>query len=240
MTIVQMCTIAKAQKCTGAHEGYRYHREQGRGRKTTLAKHLATAGAMAGLNTLILDMDSQQNATAWGKRRVSHQCLAMPIVKFVTEQEVFEELEIARLAGCDLAIIDTPPGRSAEAPAAVEASDFVLIPFWLDGDAFDGLVRSDALSRRSGRRTAAVLNFATPNSRRHEEAAQRALKSISAPMAPVALHRYEIYRLASPLGLTVQELDAESRAAREVNALRDWVCAQVQLRTNEHVHMEAI
>jgi chromosome partitioning protein len=48
-----------------------------------------------------------------------------------------DELERPRAAGCDLAVIDTPPGRSAETPAAVEASDFVLIPIWLESDDFD-------------------------------------------------------------------------------------------------------
>lgn len=37
--------------------------------KTTLTKHLGTAATAAGLNVIILDMDSQQNATSWGKRR---------------------------------------------------------------------------------------------------------------------------------------------------------------------------
>ena len=208
--------------------------------KTTLAKHIATAAAQSGLNTIILDMDTQQNATAWGKRRVARQRLALPIVKFVTEHELFEEIEKARQAGCDLAIIDTPPGRSAETPAAVEASDFVLIPFWLDMDTLDGVARTSALSRRLGRPVAAVLNFATPNSRNHEDAAQRALEALGVPMCSVVLHRYEIYRLANPQGLTVQEFDVECRAAGEVNALWNWVCAQVQIGTDARVHMGAL
>ena len=34
--------------------------------KTTLARSLGTAG----LNVLVLDMDTQQNATNWGRRRL--------------------------------------------------------------------------------------------------------------------------------------------------------------------------
>ena len=66
------------------------------------------------------------------------------------------------------ALIDTPPGRSAEAPAAVEAADFALIPLWLESDAFDGVAKSAGLARRLGTPAVAVLNFATPNSKSHE------------------------------------------------------------------------
>ena len=76
-----------------------------------------------------------------------------------------DELERPRAAGCDLAVIDTPPGRSAETPAAVEASDFVLIPIWLESDDFD------RLGKTAGTPAVGVLNFATPNSHSHEDAA---------------------------------------------------------------------
>ncbi len=39
--------------------------------KTTLTKSLATAATDAGLNVLILDMDTQENAASWGRRSTS-------------------------------------------------------------------------------------------------------------------------------------------------------------------------
>lgn len=207
--------------------------------KTTLTKHLATAATTAGHNVIILDMDTQQNATTWGKRRSQQQDEHLPVVRFVTENDLPEELERARKAGCDLALIDTPPGRSSEAPAAVEAANLVLIPFWLESDAFDGLAKSAALARRLGTPAIAVLNFATPNSRSHEEAARSVLETLDVPMALVMLHRYEAYRLANPKGLTVQEMEPESRAAAEIATLWEWLSAQVQLSTNAHVHKRA-
>jgi cellulose biosynthesis protein BcsQ len=46
--------------------------------KTTIAKHLATAAAAAGLNVMILDMDTQQNArtgvVAGASKRVARSC----------------------------------------------------------------------------------------------------------------------------------------------------------------------
>lgn len=207
--------------------------------KTTLTKHLATAATAAGHNVVIFDMDTQQNATTWGKRRSQQQDEPFPIVRFVTENDLAEELERARAAGCDLAFIDTPPGRSSEAPAAVEAADLALIPFWLESDAFDGLAKSAALARRLGTPAIGVLNFATPNSRSHEDTARSVLETLDVPMAPVVLHRYEVYRLANPHGLTVQETEPDSRAAAEIADLWEWVSAQVQLSTSAIVHKRA-
>ena len=43
--------------------------EKGGAGKTTLAVHLATAGHLAGLSTVILDLDPQGSAYAWAGRR---------------------------------------------------------------------------------------------------------------------------------------------------------------------------
>jgi chromosome partitioning protein len=207
--------------------------------KTTLAKHLAVAAAAGGHNSMLLDMDTQQNSTSWGKRRNKQQGSLLPVVRFVTENELPEELSRARSAGCDLVLIDTPPGRSSEAPAAVESASLVLIPFWLESDAFDGLAKSAALARRLGKPAVAVLNFATPNSRSHEDSARTVLNALGVPMCPIVLHRYEAYRLANPPGLTVQEVEPESRAAAEIGALWDWLGAEMRLNTSAHVHKGA-
>ena len=101
--------------------------------KTTVARSLGAAATAAGLNVLVLDMDSQQTATQWGRRRKD----SLPMVRFTTENDLPAELERAAAARCDLVVIDTPPARSSEAPAAVEAADLVLIPFTADIEAFE-------------------------------------------------------------------------------------------------------
>jgi chromosome partitioning protein len=208
--------------------------------KTTITKNLATAAAAAGLTVLIIDMDTQQNADAWGKRRKQHQPdRQLPLVQFTTERDLPEVMERARAAECDLVLIDTPPGRSTEAPAAVEAADFVLIPFWLETDAFEGLKKTGDLARRLGTPAAAVLNFATPNSRSHEESARDVLKALDVRMSPVVLHRYEAHRNANPTGLTAYEAEPDSRAAAEIAALWEWLRAELQIGTSAHVHKGA-
>src|SRR5215471_3724212 len=105
--------------------------------KTTVAKTLATAATEAGLNVLILDVDTQQNSVGWRKRRdKQHAEKSLPMALFCGEKDLLDQLERAESAGCDLVLIDTPPGKSTEAMAAVEAAEMVLVPFWNDQDCY--------------------------------------------------------------------------------------------------------
>jgi chromosome partitioning protein len=203
--------------------------------KTTLTKTFASAATDAGLNVLLLDMDTQQNATNWGRRRAK-QNKPLPLARFTTEQDLSTELQRAANAGCDLVLIDTPPGRSSEALAAIEAADLVLIPFWNDQDAYDGVTKTAGLTRRLGKQAFGVLNFAPPNSHSHEQAAREVLQAIGLPMAPAVLHRYDVHRLANITGLTAQEMEPESSAATEIQALWDWFSATLQLGKRAVVH----
>jgi len=203
--------------------------------KTTISRSLGTAAAAAGLNVLILDMDTQQNATNWGRRRKA----TLPLVKFTTENDLPDELAKARAAGCELTIIDTPPGRSTEAPAAVEAADLVLIPCTADIEAFEGLPKTARLARTTEKRAVGILNLATPNSRSEEEAARGVLTALGLSMAPTVLHRFKVHRDASREGLTAQELEPGSRAAYEIGALWEWLCAELHLSTSARVHKRA-
>jgi len=203
--------------------------------KTTLTKTLACAATEAGLNVLMLDMDTQQNATNWGRRRARLN-KPLPMARFTTEQDLPAELQRANEAGCDLLLIDTPPGRSSEALAAIEAAELVLIPFWNDQDAYDGVTKTAALTRRLSKPAFGILNFVTPNSRSHEQAAREVLQAIGLPMAPPVVHRYDVHRLANINGLTAQEMDPNSPAAAEIIALWKWFSATLQLGKRAIVH----
>lgn len=207
--------------------------------KTTITKSVATAAAASGLNVLVLDVDSQENARKWGNRRASRNPYKiLPVVKFTTENSLPDELEQAKRAGCDLVIIDTPPGRSTEAVAAVEAADLVLIPFEADDqDSFDGIPKTARLARASETPTVGLLNKATPNSRGQVETARLVCEAAKIPMSPVVMHRYVQHRDANPKGLTAQELEPESTAAAEIEALWNWLSAELQLTTNARVHI---
>jgi chromosome partitioning protein len=201
--------------------------------KTTASKSLATAAAAAGFNVLMLDMDGQENARKWGTRRKERNPYKiLPLVKFTTETSLPDELEQAKRAGCDLVVIDTPPGRSPESVAAVESADLVLIPVEADDqDSFDGIPKTARLARSSDTPAFGILNKATPNSRGQAETARLVFEAAKVPMSPVVLHRYKEHRDANPKGLTAQELEPNSNAAKEISALWEWLCAQLQMST---------
>jgi chromosome partitioning protein len=204
--------------------------------KTMLTKSLATAATLAGLNVLVLDMDTQQNSTSWGRRRIKQHDKSLPLARFTTENDLEQELQRAEKAGCDLVFIDTPPGRNSEAPAAVDCADLVLIPFWNDQDAYEGVAKTSLLVKRLGKSGFGILNFAPPNSRTHEETARVVLEAIPLPLAPIVLHRYDVHRLANIKGLTAQEMDPSSIAAQEVSALWNWFSTTLHLCTGATMH----
>jgi chromosome partitioning protein len=205
--------------------------------KTMLARSLGTAAAEAGLAVLILDMDTQQNSTSWRRRRGEDR--ALPLVHFTTENDLAEALRRARAAGCDLVIIDTPPGRSTEAPAAVEEADLVLIPCTPDVECFDGLPRTARLARTTGRPAVVVPNSVHPASISEEEAIRGVAKAQGLRTVPVAFHRFNLHRDGSLRGLTAQEIDPASKAAAEIQALWTWLSAELQLTSGAIVHESA-
>ncbi len=200
--------------------------------KSTLTKALAVAGAKAGFNVLVLDMDTQQSTAQWAQRRT----MELPVVRFATEIDLPKLLRQAEEAGCDLVIIDTPPARSTEAPAAVEYSDFVLVPCTPDIEAYEQLPRTARLAKTTGKPAAAVLTMAQPNSRAEEEVARAVFDTVNIQMVPTVLHRFKVHRDASREGITAQEMEADSKAAAEIQSIWDWVAAQLQLTTTAPVH----
>jgi chromosome partitioning protein len=205
--------------------------------KTMISRSLGAAAASAGFLVLLLDMDTQQNSTNWRRRRPAE--LALPHVQFTTENDLPETLRRAEEAGCDLVLIDTPPGRSTEAPAAVEAADLVVIPCTSDVEAFEGLPRTARLARTTSEPAIVVPNFVQPNSRAEEEVIRGVAKAQGLLTTPVALHRFNVHRDGSLRGLTAQELQPSSKAAAEISALWGWFCAELQLGINANVHKVA-
>lgn len=193
--------------------------------KSTLARSLAVAAVRDGLSVLILDMDAQQSVSQWSERREAD----MPVVVFSTENELPKRLEQAKGAA-DLVIIDTPPARSTEAPAAVEVADLVLIPTTPDVEPLEQMPRTLRLCRGFGRPVWAIINMANPTGPSEVTQTREVIEAMGAQAAPVVLHRRKAHRDASASGQSVQEIDATSKAADEVASLWAWVRAEIQNR----------
>lgn len=191
--------------------------------KSTIARSLAVAAVRDGLSVLMIDMDSQQSVSQWSERREGD----MPVVVFSTENELPKKLAQAK-GVADLVIIDTPPARSTEAPAAVEVADLVLIPTTPDVEPLEQMPRTLRLCRGFSRPVFAVVNMANPTGPAEVVYTREVIEAMGAKIAPVVLHRRKAHRDASASGQTVQEVDPEGKAATEVGNLWAWVRAELQ------------
>ena len=202
--------------------------------KTMCCRSLATAASAEGLFVLLLDMDTQQNSTSWRARRPAE--LLLPHVQFTTERDLEETLKRAEEAGCDLVIIDTPPGRSTEAAAAAENADLVLIPCTSEPECLEGLPRTARLARSAGKTARVVPNFLHPSGKAEDELIRGVAKAHGLEAAPVSLHEFQVHRDGSLRGRTAPELEPGSKAAAEIDALWNWLRAALQNGKDAALH----
>jgi chromosome partitioning protein len=190
--------------------------------KTTLAVHLALAGHLRGVRTMLADADPQRSASEALKGRVA------PGPKRVETSgpKLFALLESARRAGNELLVIDTPCGPEQEVTAAIMVADLVLIavrPTFLD---IAAAVRTIDTTRRLGRTARIVLNQAF-SPRAGIEApsvlkAQEALRFSGLPLSPAVIRTRALMQTALATGRSVEEF-GPSPAERDIAAL--WRCA---------------
>lgn len=196
--------------------------QKGGSGKTTLATSLATQSCIAGLKTLLIDLDPQGSSYKWGKRRNS------PTPTVITAQAVALDqlLENAEKQNVDLVLIDTAPHSEKDARKACEVSDMVLIPCRPSIHDLDAI--EDTLSIAQLTKTIAfvVLNAVHPNSTKQYEdvksALEMAYESIQILSGFYISNRSEFVHSASE-GLTANETDPDGKAAMEIKTLFEMV-----------------
>lgn len=200
--------------------------------KSWLTRSLSVAASLEGLNVLVIDMDSQQSTVAWSERREAET----PLVQFSTERELPAILKRANDAGCDVVFIDTPPARSTETPAAVDAADMVLIPCTPDIEAFEQIARTERLARLAGKPAFAVLTMTQPSGKSEQDIGQEIFASLNLDMALPSIARLKAHRDAAREGKTATETEPGGRAAQEIAALWAFVKERANIGTGAVVH----
>ena len=84
-----------------------------------------------------------------------------------------------------------------------------------------------------------VPNFVNPTSLSEDQAIRGVAEAHGLKSVPVTFHRFNVHREGSLRGKTAQELQPESKAAAEIDALWGWVCKELQLTTSAVVHKVA-
>lgn len=203
--------------------------EKGGAGKTTLSVHLATAAHLAGLFSVILDLDPQGSAYAWAERRGE-----APEAESIQPVALAGWLDKLREAKAGLVVLDTGRDSNNAGYTAAKAADAILIPCRASGFDLLALGRTLDLCRLVGKRPVVVLNGIRPGSIRAEADARAALAELDCEVAPIVLHDRADYRDASVVARSAQEIDPKGKAAAEVIALYLWLSGQLGLSTTRH------
>ncbi len=202
--------------------------QKGGAGKTTLAASLAVAAAGAGERVIALDLDPQASLVSWGERRKT----AKAPINLVIEPLEGERLPQLRAifeglaeVGFTLAVFDTA-AHAATARFLALAADICLLPTRptrLDVDMTAGTFRTAGLAKC---KAAFLLNHCPPTrlSSRTSEAA-KTLMRLGALAEPTLSARMD-FQDAIAAGLGVTEYAREGRAAKEIEALWDWIRTQ--------------
>ncbi|WP_426261804.1 AAA family ATPase [Sphingomonas sp. DC1100-1] len=183
--------------------------------KTTLAVNLAVAAQAAGIKTALFDLDPQESATAWSERREAE----LPHVEPISARRLDQAIDAAEANGFALTIIDTPPAAGAEAAAAAQRADLVVIPCRPSLIDLDAIKRTSQLITSTGRTGVVVLNAAPPTASTLLDDARTLAEATGLRVARTVLRERSAYRAAWPYGLGVIEHEPKGKAAQEVAAL---------------------
>ena len=199
--------------------------------KTTLAVNLAVAAQSIGIKTALFDLDPQESATAWSERRQAE----LPHVEPISARRLDQAIDAAGANGFALTIIDTPPAAGAEAVAAAQRADLVLIPCRPSLIDLDAIKRTAQLISSTGKSGYVVLNAAPPTATALLEDARTLVEASGLKVARAVLRERSVYRAAGPYGLGVIEHEPAGKAAQEIASLREFLFEVLQVCTPANV-----
>ena len=186
--------------------------------KSLVARSLAVQALLDGRKAAILDADPQETIVSWGRRRES----GAPLIIGVAGRTIRDALDEIAGRGGDIVFIDTPPHAQPIINIAADVSDACLLvtgPYPEDLEQVGPVV---TIVSGLGKPAAIILNK-TPSKAHALTLARAALATFKIATCPTAITQLVGHPYASAEGLTVQEREPESKAAREVAAVWQWI-----------------
>ncbi|MFM9438090.1 chromosome partitioning protein [Janthinobacterium sp. CG_23.3] len=170
----------------------------------------------------MIDTDPQGSLSSWWNERQADT----PLFATVDIAKLSDHLKELKNAGIKLAIIDTPPAVTDTIAKVLAEADLVLIPTRPSPHDLRAVGSTVELVQAAGKRMVFVINGAAPRARITAEAA--IALSQHGTVAPVTIYQRTDFAASMIDGRTVQEIDASSRSAEEVEKIWNYVSTQLR------------
>jgi chromosome partitioning protein len=190
--------------------------------KSLIVRSLAVQALIDGRKAAILDADPQETIISWSRRREP----TAPFVIGLGSRLMRDALSEIEDRGGDIVFIDTPPHAQPTINIAADVADACLLvtgPYPEDLEQV-GTVASivSSLSKPAG----IILNKSPPKAHALT-LARAALTTFKIPTCPTSITQLVGHPYASAAGLAIQEREPDSKGAREIAAVWEWVKATV-------------
>jgi chromosome partitioning protein len=194
--------------------------QKGGSGKTTLAIHLAVCATNNGKHTFLIDTDPQATAAAWGDWRGGY----LPEVITCPPARLGRTIQTATKAGSDFIVVDTPPHADMAAREAVKAADLVLVPTRLRAFDLHALEATAELIQYAKKPAYVLFNAVPARAPRQLADATKHVEGLGLKVSPVSFGDRAAFHRPSGAGEVASEINAESKASIEVDALWGWIC----------------
>lgn len=187
--------------------------------KSTCAAHFSIEAVREGMKTILIDLDPQKTLEKWWEKRVDQN----PYLTDAGASDLEEKLNTLKGKGFDLCIIDTPGDTSANATAAIKASDLIVIPSKPTGADLTAIGRTLQFILDERKSFVFLITQAIPNTKDSLQAAS--ILSGHGMVAPSVMMNRVCYQRALAEGISAVEI--EPVAKKEVGTLWKFVSGKV-------------
>jgi len=190
--------------------------------KTTLCGQLAVqADLLSTAPVALIDTDPQGSLTDWWNAREAKT----PVFVKTDFLHIQEHLNELRDSGIKLVFIDTPPVVTESIRAVIRLADLVIIPTRPSPHDLRAVGATIDIIEDQEKPLIFVVNAATARARITGDSA--VALSQHGTVAPVTVHQRIDFATSMINGKTVMEMNEESRSAREIMSLWDYIATRL-------------
>nr|WP_238995764.1 ParA family protein [Sphingomonas solaris] len=197
--------------------------QKGGSGKTMLAGHLAVQAEVAGAGPVVLiDIDPHGTLAGWWNVRDEDT----PAFAQTTMERLPADIEMLRVQGFRLAIVDTPPLTSPPVAGVVALAELVVVPTRPYGDELRAAAGTVDLCARAGKPLLFVVNGVTPGEAPSTESVMQLARH--GPVAPHPIEQAPGLAEAMLAGSTLIEDRPAHPAAAQIADLWTYIAGRIE------------